>query len=264
MDAWVDYEVDKISDRICERDGRENHVREPEKSGFWGALKDLIPDPEKSGFWTNFKNLKSAYEDVRLGLVGYLDYKYCGGYLNADFSNYDPISSSLNFITAMGGHPDTSEDLQARYSPYVLGSMSFRSHMHLCELPLPGSLRILPIKSVYKGITAQIPKGIGFTPKIPLGDSTAGMIHILERHAFNTTHKNVSKFCEGHGANEIAGMIYNAVSKGNKWNVAKNGYRTTNVDMGYIVGINKQGISTRVLKIVVDDYGSVVTAYPFK
>ena len=127
-----------------------------------------------------FKTFKNSYEDVRFGGVGLLDYRYTGGYLNAQLSYADPISGFLNQIDSFTPHPTTSEQLQQRYSDRAIGVLN-RSSSGMCigEMPSPGGL-IQKSKGVAKKVLKQVeqlPEGHIWFKTNPFKNKTAQELH---------------------------------------------------------------------------------------
>ena len=103
-----------------------------------------------------------------------------------------------------------------------------------------------------------------FVPTILKGNKDFGLIHIMRRHGYNSTCKNVSRFKEGFDENIISDLIKQGVKKAKSWEIAPNNpNRATVFDVGENIGLNLGGVPTSHLRIVVDPQGTVVTAYPF-
>src|SRR3990167_5243809 len=88
------------------------------------------------------------------------------------------------------------------------------------------------------------------------------MEHILERHSFSSTAKNVSRFLEGMHEKEISALINKAETAGREWISQQNGYRVLESNLGKIIGSDTQNKATSWLRVVRDEAKKLITAYP--
>lgn len=89
------------------------------------------------------------------------------------------------------------------------------------------------------------------------------MRHILQRHAWWTTERNVGRFLEGINARQIVTMIHDAVQYPNR--IA---WQSEDMRWVYdrlfpnIIGHDRDRRPTRWLRVVVAPDGTVITAFP--
>ena len=108
---------------------------------------------------------------------------------------------------------------------------------------------------------ANSTKLLSFAPKVEFGTAKWGLKHIIERHHFGSTAKDVSKFSRGIGQHEIKGLIKEASQSGAQWQ-AQGTKRVLDANLGRIIGTDQAGKAVSGLRVVTDSAGKVITAYP--
>jgi hypothetical protein len=84
--------------------------------------------------------------------------------------------------------------------------------------------------------------------------------HIKDRHWFNASYSNVSRFTPGTSSATISGYIRSALKFGRR-EVMSNGSVKIRYDVGRIIGTGSDGVSTSELEMFLND-GWPKTAYP--
>ncbi len=98
--------TNKLVNENCKRSTRSNAIdRDHIENGsptIWQRIREYS---SKIGRYllSGFKQLKEAYEFSRFGLLGMLDYKFLGGYLNSELEQLDPISCTFNAVESIFG-----------------------------------------------------------------------------------------------------------------------------------------------------------------
>jgi len=100
-----------------------------------------------------------------------------------------------------------------------------------------------------------------FVPKLVSGYKKWGLDHIKEGHWHNSTKPNKSKFLKSIDEKGLENLINEAVHKSQGWRIDKGSF-VLEVDMGRIIGLDPTGKATRMLRIVADAAGNVISAYP--
>lgn len=104
----------------------------------------------------------------------------------------------------------------------------------------------------------RLPGGVA----VPIGNSKYGLEHIVRRHHYDAvTPRPASKFARDLGAHGIRRTIREAVGIGGPWRV-EGSSRVLETGLGRTIGTDLAGNPTSRIRIVTDDAGSVITAYP--
>jgi len=100
-----------------------------------------------------------------------------------------------------------------------------------------------------------------FVPKILPGNKSWGMRHIIKKHSFESTARRASRFSKGLKEEEIRSLIEEAVKRGGLYSLDR-GKFIMEVDMKRIIGLTEDNKPAQFIKVVVNQNGNLVTAYP--
>ena len=85
--------------------------------------------------------------------------------------------------------------------------------------------------------------------------------HIVERHWFTSGISGVGHFGADVGLKELRQLIEEATTSGAGW-VVQGGFSKLEADLGRLIGTDLTGTATTWIRIVINQAGEIVTAYP--
>lgn len=88
-----------------------------------------------------------------------------------------------------------------------------------------------------------------------------GLEHIVYRHWHSSGFADASKFGADISGKRLRGLSQEAATRGEPWN-AEGFARVLETNLGRTIGTDPMGQATSWLRIVVNDVGAVITAYP--
>lgn len=88
-----------------------------------------------------------------------------------------------------------------------------------------------------------------------------GLEHIVYRHWHFSGFANASKFGADVGVKELRSIIYDAATRGAGWRV-EGASRVIESNVGRVIGTDPTGHATSWVKVVINQAGEVITAYP--
>ncbi len=120
-----------------------------------------------------------------------------------------------------------------------------------------------------EGEIRQLTEGIEhITPKLSqnfLGNNgqILGFDHIYSRHWYNTFAQGTSRFLQNFRVINLVEILNKAAGPKTGWIQEDNNYFVKIFEVGENIGYSNSGYITSYLKIIVDQLGNVVTAYPY-
>jgi RHS repeat-associated protein len=124
----------------------------------------------------------------------------------------------------------------------------------------------LAVKGIEAGIDSlrisqKESKLLTFIPILEQGNRKRGLEHIVARHWWSTGVEGVSKFAKNIGGKELKNLIKEASLSGEAWRVEGKS-RVLEANLGKVIGTDMTGKETSWIRIVVDEAGKVISAYP--
>ena len=104
-------------------------------------------------------------------------------------------------------------------------------------------------------------KLLPFVPRLAQGNSKMGLEHIVYRHWHSSGFAHASKFGAEVGVKELRGIMHDAATRGAGWRV-EGASRVIESHVGRVIGTDPTGHATSWIRVVINQAGEVITAYP--